>query len=49
MDEEGYKMKRLLLGVMLLGLVTVVPIPTLARGDIAVTLPPAIVFAAPPG
>ncbi len=41
-------MKRLIFGIMLLGLVIVVPIPTPARGEIAVTLPPPIVFAAPP-
>jgi len=48
MDKEGNKMKRLLFGVMLLGLIIVVPLPTPAMGDIAVTLPPLIVFAAPP-
>jgi len=41
-------MKRLLIAAMLLGLVIVVPMPTLAQVDIVVTVPPLIVFAAPP-
>ncbi len=41
-------MKRLIWGAMLLGLVIVVPVPTQAGVDIAVSLPPPIVFAAPP-
>jgi hypothetical protein len=41
-------MKRLLFGAMFLGLVIVVPIPLLAGAAIAGTLPPSIVFAAPP-
>ncbi len=41
-------MKGLLFGAVLLGLVIVVPGPTLARVDIVLTLPPPIVFAAPP-
>jgi hypothetical protein len=41
-------MKRLLLGAMFVGLVSVVPMPTLAQIDIVVTVPPPIVFASPP-
>ena len=43
-------MKRLLFGTILLGLVIVFPIPTMAGVDvdISVSLPPPIVFAAPP-
>ena len=43
-------MKKLLFGTMLLALVIVVPIPTMAAVDINVniSLPPPIVFAAPP-
>ena len=43
-------MKRLFLGTLLLALVIVVPIPTMAGVDVSVsiTLPPPIVFAAPP-
>ena len=50
MDKGGYKMKKLLYGTMLLALVLVFPIPTMARVDvgISISLPPLIVFAAPP-
>ena len=43
-------MKKLLFGTMLLALVFVVPIPTMARVDVnvSIALPPLIVFAAPP-
>ena len=43
-------MKKLLFGTMLFGLVSVVPIPTMAAVDINVNiaLPPPIAFAAPP-
>jgi len=41
-------MKRLLIGAMLLGLVIAVPIPTSAQVGISISLPPPIVFAAPP-
>ena len=50
MDKGGYKMKKLLLGTILLALVLVFPIPTMAGVDvgISISLPPLIVFAAPP-
>ena len=50
MDKGGNKMKKLLFGTMLLALVIVVPIPTMAAVDISIgiSLPPPIVFAAPP-
>jgi hypothetical protein len=43
-------MKNLLLGTMLLALVLVLPIPTMAGADVGIniSLPPLIVFAAPP-
>jgi len=43
-------MKKLLLGTMLLASVIAVPLPTMARVDIgiSISLPPLIVFAAPP-
>ena len=43
-------MKKLLLGTMLLALICVVPIPTMAAVGISIgiSLPPPIVFAAPP-
>ena len=41
-------MKKLFLGTLLLALVFVLPIPTMARVDINISLPPPIVFAAPP-
>lgn len=43
-------MNKILLGTILLGLVLVFPIPTMARVDvgISISLPPLIVFAAPP-
>ncbi len=43
-------MKKLLLGTILLALVLVFPIPTMARVDVGIniSLPPLIVFAAPP-
>ena len=43
-------MKKLLLGTILLALVLVFPIPTMARVDvgISISLPPLIVFGAPP-
>ena len=46
----GNKMKKLFFGTLLLALVIVVPIPTMARVDINVSigLPPPVVFAAPP-
>jgi len=46
----GNKMKKLFFGTLLLALVIIVPIPTMARVDINVSigLPPPIVFAAPP-
>jgi hypothetical protein len=46
----GNKMKKLFFGTLLLALIMVVPIPTMARVDINVSigLPPPIVFAAPP-
>jgi hypothetical protein len=51
--KGGNKMKKLLIGTLLLALVIVVPIPTMAMGGrvdvgISVPLPPLIVFAAPP-
>jgi hypothetical protein len=50
MDKGGYKIKKLLFGTVLLALVLVVPIPTMARVDVnvSIALPPPIVFAAPP-
>jgi hypothetical protein len=50
MDKGGNKMKKLLFGTMLLALVIVVPISTMAAVDISIgiSLPPPIVFAAPP-
>ena len=50
MDKGNYKMKKLLFGTLLLTLVIVAPIPTMARVDVDVniSLPPPIVFAAPP-
>jgi hypothetical protein len=53
LEREGNKMKRLLIGTtlfgaMLLGLVIVVPVPTLAQVDVVVSVPSPIVFAAPP-
>ena len=49
-QQGGNKMKKLLFGTMLFGLVSVVPIPTMAAVDINVNiaLPPPIAFAAPP-
>jgi len=49
-DKGGNKMKKLLLGTILLALATVVPIPTMAAVDISIgiSLPPPIVFEAPP-
>ncbi len=47
----GYnKMKKLFLGTILLALVLVFPAPTMARVDVdvSISLPPPIVFAAPP-
>ena len=41
-------MKRSLFAAMLLGLVIVVPVPTLAQVNITVTVPPPLVFATPP-
>jgi hypothetical protein len=43
-------MKKLFFGTLLLALVFVVPIPTMARADVnvSIALPPPIVFAAPP-
>jgi len=50
MDRGGNKMKKLLLGTILLALISVVPIPAMAAVDISIgiSLPPPIVFAAPP-
>jgi len=50
MDKGGYKMKKLFFGTILLALVLVFPIPTMARVDVSIniSLPPPIVFAAPP-
>ena len=44
------KMKKLFFGTLLLALVIVVPIPTMVRADVnvSIALPPPIVFAAPP-
>jgi hypothetical protein len=49
-DKGDYTMKKLLFGTILLALVLVFPIPTMARVDvgISISLPPLIVFAAPP-
>jgi len=49
-DEGGYNMNKILLWKILLGLALVSPAPTLSRADagISVSLPPLIVFAAPP-
>ena len=43
-------MKKFLLGIILLALAIVVPIPTMARVDVSIgiSLPPPIVFEAPP-
>ena len=41
-------MKKLLCGTMLLAMVIVVPIPTMAAINVNISLPPPIVFAAPP-
>jgi hypothetical protein len=50
-DKGGNKMKKLLLGTILLALAIVVPIPVMAQVNISIgfPLPPPIVFAAPPG
>jgi hypothetical protein len=50
MDKGGYKMKKLPFGTILLALVVVFPIPTMARVDAgrSISLPPPIVFSAPP-
>ena len=50
MHKGGNKMKKLLLGTILLALAIVVPIPTMAGVNISIgiSLPPPIVFAAPP-
>jgi hypothetical protein len=50
MDKGGCKTKKLLFETILLALVLVVPIPTMARADAgrSISLPPPIVFAAPP-
>jgi hypothetical protein len=47
---RGYKMKKLFFGTLFLALVLVFPVPTMARVDVGVSisLPPLIVFAAPP-
>ena len=49
-DKGGNKMKKLLFGTLLLALVIVAPIPTMAGVNVQVniSLPPPIVFAAPP-
>ena len=49
-DKGGNKMKKLFFGTILLALGIVVPIPAMAAVDINVniSLPPPIVFAAPP-
>ena len=46
----GNKMKKLFFGTLLLALAMVVPVPTMARVDIGISigLPPPIVFNAPP-
>ena len=46
----GNKMRKLFFGTVLLALVIVVPIPTMARVavNVRISLPPPIVFAAPP-
>jgi len=50
MNEGGYKMKKLLFGTIFLALVLVSPIQAMARVDvgISISLPPLIVFSAPP-
>jgi len=50
MDKGGYKMKKVLFETILLALVLVFPIPTMARVDVSIkhSLPPPIIFAAPP-
>jgi hypothetical protein len=50
MDKGGNKMKKLFFGTLLLALVIVVPIPTMAGVNIGIgiSLPPPIVFEAPP-
>jgi hypothetical protein len=50
MDKGDYKMKKLLFGTILLALVQVFSVPAMAGVDvgISVSLPPLIVFAAPP-
>jgi hypothetical protein len=50
MDQGGYRMKKLFFGTILLALTILFPIPTMAGVDvgISISLPPLIVFPAPP-